>query len=117
MAKSIHIFKKRNVTEKKEKFPVYDPPDVKFLTRLRLQFSLRNEQFRHGFGDTVIPMCGYNTETENTEYFLLRFHFYSTQRFEFFNDINKVDLLFTQLGTKEQVNTCCTVIHQTNLIP
>ena len=49
-------------------------------------------------------MCGCNAEIEKTVHFLLRCHFYSTQRFEFFNNINKVYLSFTQLGTKEQVN-------------
>ena len=61
-AKSIHIFKKMIVTEKKENsiFSVYDPLGVKLL---RLQFSHLNEhKFRHGFGDTVSPMCGCNAE-------------------------------------------------------
>ena len=49
-------------------------------------------------------MCGCNVEIEDTEHFLLRFHFYSIQRFEIFNKINKVDASFTQLDTKEQVN-------------
>ena len=30
--------------------------------------------------------------------------FFSIQRFELFNNINKFDISFTQLGTKEQVN-------------
>ena len=49
-------------------------------------------------------MCRCNAETEDTEQFLLRCHFYSIQRFELFNNINKVDPSFTQLDTKEQVN-------------
>ena len=49
-------------------------------------------------------MCEYNAEIEDTEHFLLRCHFYSIQRFELFNNINKVDPSFTQLDTKEQVN-------------
>ena len=46
-------------------------------------------------------MCGCNAEIEDTEHFLLRFHFYSIQRLELFNNINKVDPSFTQLDTKE----------------
>ena len=89
-----------------------------FLTRLRLQFShLNKHKFRHGFGDTVSPMCGCNAKIEDTGQFLLRCYFYSIQRFELFNNINKVDPSFTQLDTKEQVNICCTVIHPTNLMP
>ena len=34
----------------------------------------------------------------------MRCHFYSIQRFELFNNINKVDPSFTQLDAKEQVN-------------
>ena len=78
---------------------------VKLLARLRLEFSHLNEhKFKHGFGGTVSPMCGCNAEIENTERLLLRCHFYSAQRFEVFNNINKIDLSFTQLGTKKQVN-------------
>ena len=34
----------------------------------------------------------------------MRYHFYSIQRFELFNNINKIDPSFTQLDTKEQIN-------------
>ena len=50
-------------------------------------------------------MCRCNAEIEDTEHFLLRCHFYSIQWFEVFNNINKVELSFTQLDTKEQVNS------------
>ena len=49
-------------------------------------------------------MFGCNAEIEDTEHFLLRCHFYSIQRFELFHDIAEVDLDFTKLDTKEQVN-------------
>ena len=101
------FFKKMIVTDNKENsiFSVYDPYGLKLLTRLRLQFShLKEHKFRHGFGDTASPMCGCNAEIEDTEHFLLRCHFYSIQRFELFNNINKVDHSFTQLDTKKQVN-------------
>ena len=51
------------VTENKENslFSVYDPHGVKLLTCLRLQFShLKERKFRHGFVDTVSPICGCN---------------------------------------------------------
>ena len=59
------------------------------------------QSFKRGFGDAVSPMCGCNAEIEDTEHFLLRCHFYSIQRFELFNDMNKVELSFTQLDTKD----------------
>ena len=105
--KSIHIFKKMIVNKKKENSlsSICDPLCVKLLTRLRLQFSHLNEhKFRHDFGDTVSPMYGCNAEIKNTEHLLLRCHFYSIQRFEILNNINKIDLSFTQLDTIEKVN-------------
>ena len=57
-AKSINIFKKSIVSEKKENslFCIYDPLGVKPLTRL--EFShLNMRKFRHGFSDTINPMC------------------------------------------------------------
>ena len=49
-------------------------------------------------------MCECIAEIGDTEHFLLRCHFYSTQRFELFNNISKGDFSFTQLYPKEQVN-------------
>ena len=75
-------------TEKKENshFSDYRSLGVKLLTRLRLQFSHQREhKFRHGFDDTISLMCGCNAEIEDMEHFLLHCHFYSTQRFKFFN--------------------------------
>ena len=95
------------VTDNKENsvFSIYDPYGLKLLTRLKLQFShLKEHKFRHGFGDTLSPICGCNVEIEDTEHFLLRCYFYSIQRFELFNNINKVDPSFTHIDTKEQVN-------------
>ena len=73
-------------------FSVYDPLRVKLLTRLRLQFShLNKHKFRHGFSDTINPMCACGTETETTEHFFLRCHIYSTQRLELLEKLKKVD--------------------------
>ena len=102
-AKSIKFFEQMIVTDNKENsvFSVYYPYGVKLLTRLRLQFShLKEHKFRHGFGDTVSPMCGCNAEIEDTKHFLLHCNFYSIQRFEVFNNINKIDPSFAQLDSK-----------------
>ena len=105
-AKSINIFKKSIVSEKKENslFCIYDPLGVKLLTRLRLRFSHLNEhKFRHGFSDTINPMCACGTEIETTEHFLLRCQFYSTQRLELFEKLEKVEPNFLSLSAKNQV--------------
>ena len=98
-AKSIYKFKKSIITEKLENslYNVHDPIGVKLLSRLRLQFTHLNEhKFRHGFNDTVNPMCSCGTDVETTEHFLLRCHFFSTQRSE-------LDQSFSKSNTKEKV--------------
>ena len=62
------------------------------LARPRLNFSHLNEhKFRHGFKDTVDPMCKCGVETETTLHFLLRCSLYSNIRTELLDDIYTVD--------------------------
>ena len=77
---------------------------MKLLSWLRLQFTHLNERkFRHGFNDTVSPMCPYGTDVETTEHFLLRCHCFSTQRSELFDYLYRLDPSFSKLNTKEKV--------------
>ena len=95
------------ITEKKENslFSIHNPVGVKVLTRLRLQLSHLNEhKFRHGFEDTISPMCSCNTEIESNEHFLLRCYFYSSQRLELLDKLNKINSSFFKLSAKDQVN-------------
>ena len=95
------------ITGKKENslFSIHNPVVVKLLTRLRLQLSHLNEHiFRHGFQDTISPMCSCNAEIESNEHFLLRCHFYSFQRLELFDKINKINSSFLKFSAKDQVN-------------
>ena len=48
-------------------------------------------------------MCACGTETETTEHFLLRCQFYSTQRLELFEKLEKVEPNFLSLSAKNQV--------------
>ena len=48
-------------------------------------------------------MCTCGTEIETTEYFLLRCQFYSTQRLERFEKLEKVKPTFPSLSAKNQV--------------
>ena len=53
-------------------FNINDPEGVKYLTRLRLRFSHLNEhKFRHGFLDTLNPLCNCSLEVEDNEHFFL----------------------------------------------
>ena len=72
-------------------FAIHDTKGLKLLTRLSLNFSHLNEhKFRHGFRDTVDPICKYGLETETTLHFLLRCRLYSTIRTELLDDIYTV---------------------------
>ena len=48
-------------------------------------------------------MCACGTEIETTEHFLLRRQFYSTQRLELFEKLEKVEPNFLKLSAKNQV--------------
>ena len=63
-------------------YNIFDPTGLKFLTRLRLNFShLREHKFRHNFQDTLNPLCScINLETETTGHYLLRCVFYTNIR-------------------------------------
>ena len=85
-------------------FSICDHLVVKLLTRLRLQFSHLNEhKFRHGFNDTLDPICACRNEIETTEHYFVRCHLYSDQRKELFKSLEKLDPCFQELSSKNQV--------------
>ena len=49
-------------------------------------------------------MCGCGAEVKTTEHFRLRYHFYSTQRFELFDNLERVNSDFKNLSGKDQVS-------------
>ena len=78
-------------------YNVHDPLGVKSLSRLRLQFShLNAHKFRHGFNDTVNPMCPCGTEVETNKDFLQRCHCFSSERSELFNNLYNLHPSFFQ---------------------
>ena len=84
---------------------MYDPLGEKLLTRLRLKFShLKEHKFRHGFTDTINPMCACGADVEITEHFLLRCHFYSTQGLELFDNLERANPAFKNLRDKGKVS-------------
>ena len=77
-------------------FAIHDTKGLKLLTRLSLNFSHLNEhKFRHGFKDTVDPMCKCGVETLH---FLLRCRLYSNIRTELLDDIYTVDSSLNKLS-------------------
>ena len=83
---------------------MYDSLGEKFLTSLRLNIShLKEHKFRHGFADTINSMCACGVNVETTGHFLLRCHFYSTQRFELFDNLERANSDFKHFSGKDQV--------------
>ena len=93
---SLSTFKKALLvfckTEKNSLFNVHNPIGVKYLNRLRLNFSHLNEhKFHHNFRDTVNPLCCCNTETETTSHYLLRCHLLSEQITKLLENFKNLD--------------------------
>ena len=68
----------------------HNPLRVKYLTRLRIEFShLKEHKFKHNFQDSINPMCSCNIETK-IHFFLHCLHF-NTQRQTLFDKITTID--------------------------
>ena len=81
---------------------MYDPLGEESLTRLRLKFThLQERKFRN---DMINPMCACRADVETTEHFLSRCHFYSTQRIELFDNLERANPVFKNLGDKDQIS-------------
>ena len=73
-------------------FTCHNPIGIKYLTRLKLGFShLCYHKFKHGFLDTVDPLCSCSTAIKNTVHYCLHCHSFSTARNTFLNEIAIVD--------------------------
>ena len=73
-------------------FDADDPHGVKLLTRLRVGLShLKEHKFRHGFIDTIDPLCPCNMETESVSHFFLRCLHYTNLRLDLMNELMKID--------------------------
>ena len=85
-SESIEVFKSKLLAfirpSKRSVFNVNDSEGVKYLTRLRLRFNHLNEhKLRHGFLDTLNPLCNCSLEAEDNEHFFLRsLNFENAQR-------------------------------------
>ena len=98
-SESIVVFKSKLLSfirpSKRSIFTVNDPEGVKYLTRLRLHFSHLNEhKFRHGFLDTLNPLCNCSLEVEGNEYFFLRGLNFENARRSLSMDISSISSAF-----------------------
>ena len=73
-------------------FGCHNPIGVKLLTRLRLALShLREHKFKHGFQDTLNPLCSCGKEVETTFHFLLSCPNYSDERLTLLSKIRNMN--------------------------
>ena len=87
--KALLVFYK---TEENSLFNVHSSIGVKYLNRLRLNFSHLNEhKFHHNFRDTVNPLWCCNTETETNSHYLLCCHLFSEQRTKVLENLKNLD--------------------------
>ena len=70
---------------------------------LIILMNINLDYINFGFSDIINPMFACGTEVETTEHFLLGFQFYSTQRLELFENLEKVEPNFLRLSVKNQV--------------
>ena len=70
-----------------------------------IKFShLKEHKFRHGFAGMINPVCACGADVETMEHFVLRCHFYSTQRLELFDNLERANPDFRNLSDKDQVS-------------
>ena len=73
-------------------FNCHNPRGVKLLTRLRLGLShLREHKFKHGFQDSLNPICSCGNDIETLANFLLHCPHYFHERSTFLNTIGNIN--------------------------
>ena len=94
-SESISIFKNKLLSfirpAQSSIFNIFDPVGIKFLTRLRLDFSHLNEhRFRHNFKNCLNPLCSCSLEIEDTLHYLLHCRHFSVHRRDLMNSVKSV---------------------------
>ena len=86
-------------------YNIHDSIGLKYLTRLRLEFShLREHKFRHNFQDTLNPLCSCNLlESESVNHFLLLCPIYSSQRKILLDSVFELDAGIENLSNSKLV--------------
>ena len=87
-------------------FDACDPLGIKLLTRLRVGLShLREQKFRHGFNDTIDPLCPCNMEIESVSHFFLRCLNFNNIRLDLMNELMKINPNLLQLTDEKLTET------------
>ena len=108
--KNLYIFKKKILSFIKPRadsiFGVHNPLGIKLLCRLRIGLShLREHKFKHGFLDSLNPICACGQGIETTAHYFLHCGLFNFTRTTLFNSIrginpdilNRTDIAITKL--------------------
>ena len=95
-SENIRIFKKRILEfirpSPNSIFDIYNPYGIKLLTRLRLGLSHFNEHtFKHGFSDTINPICICGGDIESINHFFRHCPEYCEAKQTLFGNIQNID--------------------------
>ena len=95
-SESLNIFKKSLLKfmcpSGSSVFNCHNPRGVKLLTRLRLGLSyLCEHKFKHGFQDSLNPICTCGNDIKTSAHFLLPCPHYSNERSNFLNTIKNIN--------------------------
>ena len=63
-------------------------------------------KFRHGFKDTVNPLCFFSIEAETTTHYFLRCHYYNANRATFMSDFENILISFSTLSSEAVTLRC-----------
>ena len=86
-------------------YSVFNPQDLKFLTRLQLGLShLNKHRFGHNCRDCINPLWSCSLEVENMLHFFLHCHHYSIFRMGLMNKVNQIDENFSYLSDDNKVS-------------
>ena len=94
-SESLNIFKKSLLKfirpSESSVFNCYNPREVELLTKLTLDLSYLHEQkFRHGFQDSLNPICSCGNDIRASAHFLLHCPYYSNEKSTFLNIIRNI---------------------------
>ena len=94
-SESISIFKNRILSFirpiQSKFYNIFDPTGLKYLIRLRLEFSHLNEhRFRHNFQECINPLCSCSLDIENTIHYLLHCRHFLHFRKDLINSVRSV---------------------------
>ena len=78
-----------------EVFNIYNPHDLKLLSRLRLGLShLRGHKFKHNFSDCLNEICMCGKDMEFSNHFLLPYSLFLKERQVLMNETRDIDSSF-----------------------